>query len=91
MGTTKNNYRNADLARTEHIEALELNFPAENEGIRVTIKRAEIKRLRRYPQSNRYEYALEFQEIDSSNKKRLNEQIYRFQREFLRRRLRVNA
>lgn len=90
-GTAKKDSRNADLARTQHIEALELNFPPEYDGIRVTITRAEIKRFKRYPQSNRYEYALEFQEIDSINTKRLNEQIYRFQREFLRRRLRVNA
>ena len=90
-GTAKDNNRNADLARIEHIQALELSFPAEYEGIRVTIKRATIKRLKHYPQNNRYEYALEFQEIDNINKKKLNEQIYRFQREFLRKRLRVNA
>ncbi len=91
VGKAKSNNRNADLAPTEHIEDLELNFPPQYEGKRVTIKRAEIKRLKRYPQSNRYEYALEFLEIDSINKKRLNEQIYRIQRKFLRRRLRVNA
>ena len=52
---------------------------------------AEIKRLKRNPLTGRYEYALEFQEIDSLNRRKLNEQIYRFQREFLRKRLRVNA
>ncbi|MBW2411812.1 MAG: PilZ domain-containing protein [Deltaproteobacteria bacterium] len=90
-GSASHNHRDAGLSRAEYIEALELNFPSEYEGIRVTINRAEVRRLKRYPQSNRYEYALEFQEIDSINKKRLNEQIYKFQREFLRRRLRVNA
>ena len=90
-GTSENINKNADLPQSGYIEALELNFPSEDEGIRVIIKRAEVKRLKRYPQGNRYEYALEFQEIDSLDKKKLNEQIYRFQREFLRKRLRVNA
>ena len=34
---------------------------------------------------------LEFKEIDNRNKKKLNDLIYRFQREFLRKRLRINA
>ena len=90
-GSSKKNNKNADLPRSECIEALELNFPSANDRIRVTVKRAEIKRLKRNPLTGRYEYALEFQEIDSLNRRKLNEQIYRFQREFLRKRLRVNA
>ena len=90
-GSSKKNNKNADLPPSECIEALELNFPSANDRIRVTVKRAEIKRLKRNPLTGRYEYALEFQEIDSLNTRKLNEQIYRFQREFLRKRLRINA
>lgn len=90
-GASNKNNKNADLSRIENIEALELNFPSENKEVRVTIKRAEVKRVKRNPLTNRIEYALEFQEIDDINKRKLTEQIYRFQREFLRKRLRVNA
>jgi len=90
-GTSKKNSKVPDLLQTKHIEALELNFPSKNELICVTIMRAEVIRLKRHPRTNQYEYALEFQEIDSINKRRLNDQIYRFQREFLRKRLRINA
>ncbi len=91
IDTSKHNDRHADLTRTKYIEALDLNFPSQNESIIVTIERAEVKRLNHDPLSNRYEYALEFRKIDSINKRKLNDQIYRFQREFLRKRLRVNA
>lgn len=90
-GTSKKNNRNADLSQAAFIEGLELNFPSENERIRVTIERAEVKRLKRNSLTNQYEYALEFQEMDGINKRNLNDQIYRLQREFLRKRLRVNV
>lgn len=91
IDTSNQNDRHADLTRTKYIEALDLKFRSENESSRVTIEGAEVKRLNHDPLSDRYEYALEFREIDSINKRKLNDQIYRFQREFLRNRLRVNA
>jgi c-di-GMP-binding flagellar brake protein YcgR len=90
-GASKKNSKDLNRLQTKTVEDLELYFPTENEHILVTIKNAELKRFKRNPRTNQYEYALEFKTMDSFNKKRLNDLIYRFQREFLRKRLRVNA
>jgi c-di-GMP-binding flagellar brake protein YcgR len=88
-GSAQENSRNSHLEQTRQIETLKLSFASDNEQIQVIIKRAEVKRLKHNP--HHYEYALEFKDIDSRNKKKLNDLIYRFQREFLRKRLRINA
>ncbi len=90
-GASKKNSKDLNRLQTKTVEDLELYFPTENEHILVTIKGAELKRFKRNPRTNQYEYALEFKMMDSINKKRLNDLIYKFQREFLRKRLRVNA
>ena len=90
-GGAQENGRDRHLEQAREIESLELSFASGNEQILVSIKRAELRRLKRDPLTHRYEYALEFKEIDSLNKKKLNDLIYRFQREFLRKRLRINA
>lgn len=80
-----------NLLQVKHLEDVELVFPPASENLRVIIHRCEVKRLGRNPVTNQYEYGLEFQEIDQANTKKLNNLVYRFQREFLRRRLRINA
>lgn len=90
-GSAQKNSRDSHLEQIRQIETLELSFASDNEQIQVIIKRAEVKRLKRNPLTHQYEYALEFKDIDSFNKKKLNDLIYRFQREFLRKRLPINA
>jgi c-di-GMP-binding flagellar brake protein YcgR len=80
-----------NLLRVKHLQDVELVFPPESENMRVIIHYCEIKRLGRNPVTNQYEYGLEFHEMDKANTKKLNHLVYRFQREFLRKRLRVNA
>ncbi len=80
-----------NLLRVKHLQDVELVFLPDNENIRVIIHSCEIKRLGRNPVTNQYEYGLEFQEMDKPNTKKLNHLVYRFQREFLRKRLRINA
>jgi len=77
--------------RVKHLKNVELIFPREDENVRVIINHCEVKRLGYNPVTHQYEYGLEFQEIDKSNFKTLNDLVFRFQREYLRKRLRVNA
>jgi c-di-GMP-binding flagellar brake protein YcgR len=71
-------------------ENVEVVFPPEEENLRVTIKSAIVKRLGKNPLTKQHEYALQFLEIDQIQTGILTDLIYRFQREFLRNRLRIN-
>lgn len=72
-------------------ENVEVVFPPEEENLRVAIKSAKVKRLGESPLTKQHEYALQFLEIDQIQTKILTDLIYRFQREFLRNRLRLNV
>ena len=72
-------------------EDVEIVFPSEEENLKVTIRSAKVKRLGQNPLTKQHEYALQFLEIDQIHAKILTDLIYRFQREFLRNRLRVNV
>jgi c-di-GMP-binding flagellar brake protein YcgR len=90
-GTAQKNSPKNRLLQTGLVDTLELNFPSGNERVQVIVNRAKVIRLERNPRIKRYEFALEFHEIDSINKRKLNDLIYKFQREFLRKRLPINA
>jgi c-di-GMP-binding flagellar brake protein YcgR len=90
-GPSKRVIQDQNLLRVKHLQDVELVFPPESENMRVIIHDCEIKRLGRNPVTNQYEYGLEFQEIDKTNAKKLNHLVYRVQRDFLRKRLRINA
>ena len=87
------NHRSQDQnpLHVKHLKKVELFFPREDKNVRVIIDYCEVKRVGRNPATNQYEYGLEFIEIDNSNTKKLTDLVFRFQREFLRKRLRVNA
>jgi c-di-GMP-binding flagellar brake protein YcgR len=78
------------LAYAGIFDNVEVVFPPEEENLRVTIKSAKVKRLGENPHTKQHEYALQFLEIDQIQTKILTDLIYRFQREFLRNRLRIN-
>lgn len=78
------------LSYTGIFENVEVIFPPEEEDLRVTIKSAKVKRLGENPLTKQLEYALQFLDIDQTHEKILTDLIYRFQREFLRNRLRIN-
>ncbi|MGD8763371.1 MAG: PilZ domain-containing protein [Desulfobacteraceae bacterium] len=71
-------------------ENIEVVFPPGEENLRVAIKSAKVKRLGENSLTKQHEYALQFLEIDQNQTKILTDLIYRFQREFLRNRLRIN-
>ena len=78
------------LAHNSIFENVEVVFPPEEEKLRVTIKSAKVKRLEENPLTKQHQYALQFLEIDQIQTRMLTVLIYRFQREFLRNRLRIN-
>ncbi len=79
------------LAHTGILENIEVIFPPKEENLQVSIKRSKVKRLGENPLTKQHEYALEFLEMDQTQMKILTDLIYRFQRRFLRNRLRINA
>jgi c-di-GMP-binding flagellar brake protein YcgR len=83
--------QNRQLMQLKHLREVELVFPPEDENLRILIHDCEIRRLGRNPVTNQHEYGLSFQGMDNSNARKLNQLVYRFQREFLRKRLRINA
>jgi len=71
------------------LKDVELVFPskAENEDdSKVTIKRCQIIRQERNPQTQKYECAMEFKEITEKEQKKLTELFYQWQRDYLRKR-----
>ena len=72
---------------THLLKDVELIFPAEIFRQPIKIKTAQIKRLKKNPETTRYEIALEFNQISKSDQRRLNDLIYRLQRQSLRKRL----
>ena len=90
-GVPKHRHQDQNLLHVKHLNKVELFFPREDKNVRVIIDQCEVKRRGRNPATNQYEYGLEFKEIDISNTKTLTDLVFRFQREFLRKRLRINA
>jgi hypothetical protein len=72
---------------TRALKDVELVFPAGISRQPIKIKTARIKRVKKNPETTHYEMALEFNEISKSNERLLNDLIYRFQRQSLRKRL----
>lgn len=64
-----------------------LVFPYKMEEIEIRIKKAIIKRIKKETRAHRYSYAIEFVEIEKEEEQKLTKMIYRFQQEFLSRRL----
>jgi len=74
--------------RGETLKHIQLEFPSEEEDLRVYIKKAEVIRWEEgLGGKARYHYAIQFIDMDKTEEIKLVELIYRFQREFLRKRL----
>jgi c-di-GMP-binding flagellar brake protein YcgR len=90
-GIQHGNQQDPILSYTGIFKNIEVVFPPKEENLRVAVKSAKVKRLGENPLTNQHEYALQFLEMDQIQTKTLTDLIYRFQREFLRNRLRVNV
>jgi c-di-GMP-binding flagellar brake protein YcgR len=83
--------RNTILPKAAVLKDIELLSPFENEDLKVTVERSEVKRRTKNPLTHQYEYAIEFLKLNPIEEKNLTNLIYRIQREFLRKRLRLDA
>lgn len=70
----------------ETLKDLVLVFPTTYEGLKVKINEARVTRVEKEPREGRYRYTLQYTKIDSSQQDYLRNLIFRFQREFLRKR-----
>ena len=61
-------------------------FPSEEGAFKVNVKEASVKSVENDILMNHYRYGLQFTYVEKTEKKALRNLIYRFQREFLRRR-----
>ncbi len=68
------------------LKDVELVFPAKFDRATVTIKRCQILRQQKNPLTNKYECALQFEELTEDEQKKLTELFYESQRDFLRKR-----
>jgi c-di-GMP-binding flagellar brake protein YcgR len=71
------------------LENVELVFPAKDDNdddATVNIKRCQIIRRERNPQTQKYECAMKFTEITEDEQKKLTELFYQWQRDYLRKR-----
>ena len=76
------------------LDNVELVFPPKDDnddGSRVCIKRCQIIRQERNPQTKKYECAMEFKEIVETEQKKLTELFYQWQRDYLRKRRLFNS
>ena len=69
----------------EYLKRLCLVFPINEEELRITIKKALVKTLKKDPITDRYRYGLEFTGIEANERNALADLIYRLQRLYLRR------
>ncbi len=68
---------------------VQVEFPSEEEDLRVHVREAVVLRLQEDPRPGRYQMAIQFVDIERTEKKALTELIYRFQRRYLRTRIRM--
>ena len=71
------------------LENVELVFPSKHDNSddsKVNIKRCQIIRRERNPQTQKYEFALEFKEVTEDEQKKLSQLFYKWQRDYLRKR-----
>ena len=77
------------LKEPQILENVELVFPSKDdndEDSKVYIKKCQIIRQERNPQTKKYECAMAFKEIVETEQKKLTELFYRWQRDYLRKR-----
>ena len=85
---THSNFKGSQpFADTHFFKNAELVFPAEIMSQPIKISSIQIKRMKINFETNRYEVALEFNEIDKNEELKLTDLIYRLQRQYLRKRL----
>ena len=87
VSVTKQMEQELKLEEPQILENVELVFPSkDDDGAKVRIKRCQIIRQERNPQTKKYECAIAFKEITETEQKKLTELFYQWQRDYLRKR-----
>jgi c-di-GMP-binding flagellar brake protein YcgR len=89
VSLTKQMEQELKLKEPRVLENVELVFPSKGEAgdeSIVNIKRCQIIRQERNPQTKKYECAMEFKEITETEQKKLTGLFYQWQRDYLRKR-----
>lgn len=87
VGVKKEDKKKAILKAGKTLKHIQLEFPSLEEERRVHIKKARVIRTEKNPQTNRYQYAIQFTDIENDEENALTQHIYQLQREFLRKRI----
>ena len=88
-GLTRKMEQELQLINPRTLENVELVFPSKHDNgddSKVNIKRCQIIRRERNPQTQKYEFAMEFKEITEDEQKKLTQLFYKWQRDYLRKR-----
>lgn len=89
VSLTKQMEQELKLKEPSILENVELVFPSKDDNdddAKVSIKKCQIIRQERNPQTKKYECAMAFKEIIETEQKKLTELFYRWQRDYLRKR-----
>jgi len=89
VSLTKQMEQELKLYDSKILENIELLFPSKDRkkaGSIVRIKRCQIKRQEKNPLTNKFECAIEFQEISEEERKNLTDLFYKWQRDYLQKR-----
>ncbi len=74
------------LEMNEYIKSININFPSNEEKLLVHVREALIKRVQKDLERGQYLFAIQFTDIAREESNLLQELIFRFQREYLRKR-----
>lgn len=91
VGMGKGSPRQPIFKKGEYLRHIVLLFPSQEQQFRITIKEALVKRLDKDPLTLRYRYALQFTDMGKEEMKDLRDLIYIFQRDFLKKRQKVEG
>jgi c-di-GMP-binding flagellar brake protein YcgR len=75
----------------DYLKGLKVIFPSKDEDLTVYIKEAMVKRVEKDIYQGRFNYALQFTDIEKKDSDLLQKLIYRFQREYLRKRQLIDS
>lgn len=73
----------------DYIQRITIFFSEEDGQILIPIRKALVKRLEKDPLTLHHRYAIQFVDLERSERKELKEQLYKVQRDFLKKRQRI--
>jgi len=91
VGSGKGSSRQPVFQEGDFLRHMSVLFQSEGEQFRIPIEKAMVRRLDRDPLTYRYQYALQFMDLAQDERSDLKELIYLFQRDFLKKRQKVEG